>query len=105
MSHIVGTEQNFKMEVLDYKGKVLVDFWAPWCGPCQMLGPIIDEIGTEMGNKLKVVKINVDEQQKISNQYGITGIPSVFIFVNGENKEQIIGFRQKQDYLEAINKY
>ncbi|MFA5827960.1 MAG: thioredoxin [Candidatus Shapirobacteria bacterium] len=105
MSHIVGTEQNFKTEVLDYKGKVLVDFWAPWCGPCQMLTPIIEEIALEQTGKLKVVKVNVDEQQSLSSQYGISGIPAVFIFINGELKEQIIGFRQKQDYLSAIEKY
>ena len=105
MSHIVGTENNFKTEVLDYKGKVLVDFWATWCGPCQMLGPIIEEIAIEQAGKLKVVKVNVDEEPQLSGQYGVASIPTVYLFVNGEQKEQIIGFRQKQDYLEAINKY
>jgi thioredoxin 1 len=105
MSHITGTEHNFKAEVLDYKGKVLVDFWATWCGPCQMLGPIIDEIAIEQAGKLKVVKVNVDDEQALSCQYGISGIPAIFIFVDGQQKEQIIGFRQKQDYITAINKY
>lgn len=105
MPHIIGTENNFKTEVLDYKGKVLVDFWATWCGPCQMLGPVIDEISAELGEKLKVVKVNVDEEQMLSCQYGVTSIPTVILFVNGEQKEQIVGFRQKQDYLEAVNKY
>jgi thioredoxin 1 len=105
MPHITGTEHNFKNEVLDYQGRVLVDFWATWCGPCQMLGPIIDQIAQEQAGELKVVKVNVDEEQALSSQYGVASIPTVYIFVYGEQKEQIIGFRQKQDYLDAINKY
>ena len=98
-------KDNFQTEVLDYKGKVLVDFWAPWCGPCQMLGPVIEELAGELEGKAKVAKINVDEEPQLSNQYQISGIPAVLIFVNGELKENIVGFRQKQDYLDAINKY
>ena len=98
-------KDNFQTEVLDYKGKVLVDFWAPWCGPCQMLGPVMEELAGELEGKAKVAKINVDEEPQLSNQYQISGIPAVLIFVNGELKENIVGFRQKQDYLDAINKY
>ncbi len=98
-------KDNFKTEVLDYKGKVLVDFWAPWCGPCQMLGPVMEELAGELEGKAKVVKINVDEEQQLSGQYQISGIPAVLLFVNGELKENIVGFRQKQDYLDAVNKY
>jgi thioredoxin 1 len=105
MSHTVATKSNFQSEVLDYKGKVLVDFWASWCGPCLMLGPIIEEIGDEMGDKVKVVKVNVDEENELAAQYNISSIPSVFIFVDGEVKENIVGFRQKQEYLQALNKY
>jgi thioredoxin 1 len=86
-------------------GKVLVDFWAPWCGPCQMLGPIIEEVEKEMGDKIKVQKINVDEETELAAQYTISSIPAVYIFVDGEVKETIVGLRQKQDYIDALNRY
>ena len=98
------TDQNFSDEVLKAEGKVLVDFWAPWCGPCQMLSPIIEEVGQELKDKVKVVKMNVDENPQTSQQYGITGIPTVILFEKGEIKEQIVGFRMKQDYIDAVNK-
>ena len=97
-------DENFKEEVLDHDGKVLVDFWAPWCGPCQMLGPMIEELDKEMEGKLKVVKVNVDEAPKISSQYNISSIPIVFLFENGEMKDSLLGFRQKDEYLKLIGK-
>jgi len=97
------SQNDFQKEVLDFKGKVLVDFWAPWCGPCQMLGPVIEEISSEVKD-VKVVKVNVDEAQEISGKYGVSGIPTVMLFKDGQIVETIVGFRQKQDYLNAINK-
>ncbi len=97
------SQNDFQKEVLDFKGKVLVDFWAPWCGPCQMLGPVIEEISSEVKD-IKVVKVNVDEAQELSGKYGVSGIPTVMLFKDGQIVETIVGFRQKQDYLNAINK-
>ncbi len=100
--HININQDSFQKEVLEFKGKVLVDFWASWCGPCQMLGPIIDEIGDEYKDKIKVVKIDVDENQNLALQYNISSIPAVLIFEEGKVIDTIIGFHQKQDYLKAL---
>lgn len=94
---------NFQKEVLDNSGQVLVDFWAPWCGPCQMLGPIIEEVGNELSDKVKVLKLNVDEEPEIASKYGISAIPTVILFDKGLVKQVFVGFRQKQEYLDAIN--
>lgn len=91
--------------IINNKGLTLVDFWAPWCGPCQMLGPIIEEVATEMSGKVTVQKINVDEEQQLANQYNVSSIPAVFIFKDGQVKETIVGLRQKQDYIDALNRY
>ena len=101
---INANKENFKSEVLDFDGKVLVDFWAPWCGPCQMLGPVIEEIGTELSSKVKVVKINVDEESELAAQYNVSAIPTVLLFNKGQIMETFIGFKQKEDYVSAVNK-
>lgn len=103
MTNIV-TDANFNEEVITFKGLVLVDFWAPWCGPCQMLAPVIEEIASELGNKIKVVKVNIDENPQTAQNFLISSIPTIIIFDNGEIKEKLIGYRNKQDYIEAINK-
>jgi thioredoxin 1 len=89
-------EQNFQKEVLDADLPVLVDFWAPWCGPCRMVGPVVDELAQEYAGKLKVVKVNTDEAPGVAGQYNIMSIPTLMIFKNGERVDQIIGALPKQ---------
>ncbi len=100
--HIVVDKNNFQSEVLEYSNQVIVDFWAPWCGPCQMLGPLIDEIGDELKDQVKVTKINADENQEIAAKYNVSSLPTVLIFKKGQVVNTIVGFRQKQDYLNAL---
>lgn len=97
-------KENFQSEVLNFDGKVLVDFWASWCGPCQMLTPIIEEISTELASSVKVAKVNVDEETELSAQYNVSAIPTVLLFNKGQLVDTLIGFKQKDDYIKAINK-
>ncbi|WP_455492710.1 thioredoxin [Eubacterium sp.] len=95
------TAQNFDEEVLNYKGKVLVDFWAEWCGPCMMLGPVIEEVSEEVDD-VKFCKVNCDEARDLALQFGIMTIPNLFVFENGEQVNQSIGYIEKEDVLELI---
>ena len=81
---------NFEAEVLKSQGVVLVDFWAPWCVPCKMVGPVLDEIAEELSD-IKIVKVNVDDEQELAGKYGIRSIPTMIIFKNGEKVDQMIG--------------
>ena len=103
MAEIQINEQNFEQEVLRADLPVLVDFWASWCGPCQMLAPVIAEIAEEYAGKVKVGKLNVDEQPNLANRYGITSIPTVMLFKNGEVVSTSLGYRPK-DELETMLK-
>lgn len=85
------TESTFREEVLNAKGVVLVDFWAPWCGPCRMVGPILEEIAREKGEQLKIVKINVDENPGLAANYNVMSIPNLHIFKDGRLVEQFVG--------------
>jgi thioredoxin 1 len=97
MKNIVeGTDNNFDQEVIKSNIPVLVDFWAPWCGPCRMVSPLVDELAEEFTGKLKVVKVNTDENQEIAVKYGIRSIPTLGIFKNGEIVDGIIGALPKQ---------
>lgn len=97
------TEDNFEAEVLKSDSPVLVDFWAEWCGPCQMLGPTIDELATEFKDKVKVGKVNVDNAGNLASQFGVQNIPTVILFDNGEAVERIVGAKRKDDYAEVMN--
>lgn len=105
MSVVHTTGENFENEVLKSEGLVLVDFWAPWCGPCRMLGPILEELEKEMGEDVKVCKVNVDEEGALAQQYGIMSIPAVFLFKGGEVVETMIGLQPKESFEEALKKH
>ncbi len=96
------TDLNFKSDVLDSRIPVLVDFWAPWCGPCRIAGPIIDRVEEKAGPKAKVYKMNVDDNPQTSSQYGITGIPTVLVFRNGILEKTLVGVQQEFVYLNAL---
>ncbi len=93
------TTSNFDKEVLQAKGKVLVDFWATWCGPCKMLSPIVDAVAEEVSG-LKVGKVNVDEQQMLARKYGVMSIPTLILFEDGEVVRQNVGFISKDQVIE-----
>jgi len=91
------TEASFKDDVLDSEKTILVDFWAEWCGPCKAVGPILDEIADEHGDKIEIVKLNVDEHSQVAIDYGITSIPALKIFQNGKVVQTIIGAKPKAE--------
>ncbi|MBN2096787.1 thioredoxin [Candidatus Peregrinibacteria bacterium] len=96
----------FQADVLGVKDMpVLVDFWAPWCGPCQMQGPILDELSAEAEGKAKIMKVNVDENTELASQYGIMSIPALKVFKNGEVVEEMVGVHQKDQLMEVIEKH
>ena len=95
------TEVNFKDTIKE--GVCLVDFWAPWCGPCKMLGPIIEELAEDFDGKAKICKVNTDEEQNLSIEYGIRSIPTLILFKDGEIIEQLVGAQSKQVFVDKIN--
>ena len=99
------TDATFEQEVLKSSLPVLVDFWAPWCGPCRAVAPVVDEIATEFNGKLKVLKINTDENPKTAQSYRISGIPSLLVFKNGQPVEQVVGAVPKSTLTSAIQKH
>ena len=101
---ITLTKTNFEAEVLKSDKPVLVDFWAPWCGPCRMLAPVLAEIAAEKGDKIKIGKVNVDENPELAAQYGISGIPAMLLFKDGKIAATSVGFKPKAEveaFIEA----
>lgn len=98
-------DSTFEQEVKNSDRPVLVDFWAPWCGPCRKISPIIDEIADEFDGKVKVVKVNTDENLKITQEFSISGIPSILIFKNGQAVERLVGLMQKAQLISNLEKH
>jgi thioredoxin 1 len=104
MSEIEFTDQNFEDEVIKSKQPVLVDFWATWCGPCQMQGPIIEEVAKEMEGKAKIGKLEVDKNNQTASKYNVMSIPTLIIFKEGKIVYQKPGLHQKEQLIEELNK-
>ena len=102
MAELTLTGQNFEQEVLLAKEPVLVDFWATWCGPCRMLAPVIEEIANEYAGKVKVGKVNVDDERELALEYGVSSIPTVMVFQNGEVKETSVRYRPKEEIEQLL---
>ena len=102
MSVLKINEQNFENEVLKSEEMVLIDFYADWCGPCKMLSPIIDEIAEEMEGKVKVGKVNVDDNQQLAIKYIVMSIPTIIIYKNGMPVKSFVGFRDKNEILDSF---
>ncbi|MCQ2789398.1 MAG: thioredoxin [bacterium] len=99
------TDNNFSEEVINSASPVVVDFWAPWCGPCRKLGPVMDEIAEEFSGRVKVVKVNTDENLKIAKEYSISGLPSLLLFKDGEAVERLVGLMPKSSIVSNIEKH
>src|SRR6266581_2258155 len=98
------TQENFPTEVLQSSTPVLVDFWAEWCGPCKMIAPVLDELAEEYGGRVKIGKVNIDEQQGLAAQYGIRAIPTLLMFDKGQVSEQIVGLKSKRDLKNSFDR-
>ncbi|MCS6960307.1 MAG: thioredoxin [Pseudanabaenaceae cyanobacterium SKYGB_i_bin29] len=99
------TDASFEEDVLKSEIPVLVDFWAPWCGPCRMVAPVVDEIAEQYDGKIKVVKLNTDENPKIASEYGIRSIPTLMLFKDGQKVDTVVGAVPKATLANTIEKY
>ena len=101
---VTVTVENFKQLILESDKPALVDFWAPWCGPCRMVGPIIDELAEELDGDVIVGKVNVDDERDLAAAYGVMSIPTIILFKDGDEADRVIGAKSKEALLEFLGK-
>ncbi len=101
---LVITIDNFKQTILESEKPALVDFWAPWCGPCRMVGPIIEELAEELDGDVIVGKVNVDDERDLAAAYGVMSIPTIILFKDGDEADRVIGAKSKEALLEFLGK-
>ncbi len=94
--------KNFKEDVLNQTLPVLVDFYADWCGPCKMVAPVLEELEAEYGDKIKIVKVNIDKEIELAREYRVATIPTMMVFENGELRDSVIGYRSKEELVELL---
>lgn len=104
MAIVSVTDQSFSQEV-EQGGTVLVDFWAPWCGPCKMIAPVLEQIDGEVGDKLKIAKVNVDDNPESAGRFGIMSIPTLLLFKDGQPVDKIVGFQPKEALMATVGKH
>lgn len=97
------TDQNFAGEI--GSGLVLVDFWAPWCGPCKMIAPVLEEVDSEMGDQVKIVKLDVDQNPETSAKYGVMSIPTLLVFKDGEQVDKVVGYQPKENLVSLLQNH
>ncbi len=104
MAIVTVSDQSFKGEV-EGQGTVLVDFWAPWCGPCKMIAPVLEELDKELGDGLKIAKLNVDDNPEAASRFGVMSIPTLIVFKDGEPVDKMVGFQSKDALKNIVNRH